>query len=259
MKTKEAREELIIYCPAAKQSKVTVQHVLGIPGLVMEEMDNTHLPPYLLPRGCSRGHGVALSCQEPGTMMKAATGQVVNTAWPPGGLIAAHFLVPLWALLQATDLEAPPGLTFQGPQDCDPTRDPPAPYVQPLPRPDPAGLSCLFTIPLLVGPNHESMEGSQLNMVTPGSFQSGSKYLTVLDKPCWLLQPIPGRGGKDIFQVDIPKHLIPFGQEACPGSAVERKVTKRPAHGDTVQSPLLPGRAHLVLSQSAPPWGVLPT
>ncbi|KAI4545248.1 hypothetical protein MG293_005514 [Ovis ammon polii] len=87
MKTKEPREELIIYCPAAKQSKVTVQHVLGIPGLVMEEMDNTHLPPYLLPRGCSRGHGVALSCQEPGTMMKAATGQVVNTVWPPGGLI----------------------------------------------------------------------------------------------------------------------------------------------------------------------------
>ena len=32
------------------------------------------------------------------------------------------------------------------------------------------------------------------------------KYLTVLAKPHWLLQPIPGRGGKDIFQVDIPEH-----------------------------------------------------
>ena len=85
------------------------------------------------------------------------------------------------------------------------------------------------------------------------------KYLTVLAKPHWLLQPIPGRGGKDIFQVDIPEHLIPFGQEACPGWALERKAAKRPVHGDTVQSPLLPGRAHLVLSQSAPPWGVMPT
>ena len=85
------------------------------------------------------------------------------------------------------------------------------------------------------------------------------KYLTVLTKPHWLLQPIPGRGGKDIFQVDIPEHLIPFGQEACPGWALERKAAKRPVHGDTVQSPLLPGRAHLVLSQSAPPWGVMPT
>ena len=87
----------------------------------------------------------------------------------------------------------------------------------------------------------------------------GQKYLTVLTNPCWLLQPIPGWAGKDMFQVDIPEHLIPFGQEACPDWVPKRKVTKRPAHGDTVQSPLLPGRAHLVLSQSAPPWGVLPT
>uniref|UniRef100_A0A4W2HUC3 Uncharacterized protein n=1 Tax=Bos indicus x Bos taurus TaxID=30522 RepID=A0A4W2HUC3_BOBOX len=28
------------------------------------------------------------------------------------------------------------------------------------------------------------------------------KYLTVLAKPHWLLQPVPGRGGKDIFQSD---------------------------------------------------------
>uniref|UniRef100_A0A4W2H1J8 Protein CXorf40A-like n=2 Tax=Bos indicus x Bos taurus TaxID=30522 RepID=A0A4W2H1J8_BOBOX len=43
----------------------------------------------------------------------------------------------------------------------------------------------------------------------------GQKYLTVLTNPHWLLQPIPGWAGKDIFQVYIPKHLIPFGQEAC--------------------------------------------
>ncbi|KAF4008079.1 hypothetical protein G4228_019684 [Cervus hanglu yarkandensis] len=29
------------------------------------------------------------------------------------------------------------------------------------------------------------------------------KYLTVFAKPHRLLQPVPGRGGKDIFQVDI--------------------------------------------------------
>lgn len=45
------------------------------------------------------------------------------------------------------------------------------------------------------------------------------KYLTVLTNPRWLLQPIPGRGGKDIFLVDIPQHLIPLGQEACPSWA----------------------------------------
>ena len=41
--------------------------------------------------------------------------------------------------------------------------------------------------------------------------------------------------------MDIPEHLIPFEEEACPGWALERKVTKRPAHSDTVQSPLCPG------------------
>ena len=60
------------------------------------------------------------------------------------------------------------------------------------------------------------------------------KYLTVLAKPHWLLQPIPGRGGKDIFQVDIPEHLIPFGQEAFPDWAFQRKVTERAGHGDTI-------------------------
>ena len=80
------------------------------------------------------------------------------------------------------------------------------------------------------------------------------KYLTVRAKPHRLLQPVPGRGGKDIFQVDIAEHLIPFGQETCPGWALERKVTKRPAHGDTVQSTLRPGHARLVPSELGPPW-----
>ena len=31
----------------------------------------------------------------------------------------------------------------------------------------------------------------------------------------------PRRAGKDIFQVDIPEHLIPFGQEACPDWALK--------------------------------------
>ena len=75
MRTKEAWEELVTYCPDAKQSEVTVQHRPGLPGLVMEEMDDTPLHPSLLPRDYSRGRGVALSCQEPGTMMRATTSQ----------------------------------------------------------------------------------------------------------------------------------------------------------------------------------------
>lgn len=39
------------------------------------------------------------------------------------------------------------------------------------------------------------------------------KYLTTLSNPRWLLEPIPRKGGKDIFQVDIPEHLIPLEQE----------------------------------------------
>ncbi|XP_064430720.1 protein EOLA2 isoform X1 [Mirounga angustirostris] len=40
------------------------------------------------------------------------------------------------------------------------------------------------------------------------------KYLTALSNPRWLLEPIPRKGGKDVFQVDIPEHLLPSGQEA---------------------------------------------
>uniref|UniRef100_A0A9L0K894 ASCH domain-containing protein n=1 Tax=Equus asinus TaxID=9793 RepID=A0A9L0K894_EQUAS len=40
------------------------------------------------------------------------------------------------------------------------------------------------------------------------------KFLTVLPNPRWLLEPIPRKGGKDVFQVDLPEHLIPLGEEA---------------------------------------------
>ena len=53
--------------------------------------------------------------------------------------------------------------------------------------------------------------------------------------------------------MDIPKHLTRFGQEACPDWALERKVTERPAHGDTIPSPPRPGHARLVQSELAHP------
>nr|XP_009670348.1 PREDICTED: protein CXorf40B homolog [Struthio camelus australis] len=35
------------------------------------------------------------------------------------------------------------------------------------------------------------------------------KYLTVVSNPRWLLEPIPARGSRGIWQVDIPEELIP--------------------------------------------------
>ncbi|NXD37568.1 CX04A protein, partial [Copsychus sechellarum] len=35
------------------------------------------------------------------------------------------------------------------------------------------------------------------------------KYLTVVSNPRWLLKPIPARGRKGVWYVDIPKELIP--------------------------------------------------
>uniref|UniRef100_UPI00398F42F6 protein EOLA1 n=1 Tax=Pristiophorus japonicus TaxID=55135 RepID=UPI00398F42F6 len=35
------------------------------------------------------------------------------------------------------------------------------------------------------------------------------KYLTTLSNPRWLLEPIPARGHKDVWMVDIPEQLIP--------------------------------------------------
>uniref|UniRef100_A0A8D2DWG3 ASCH domain-containing protein n=1 Tax=Sciurus vulgaris TaxID=55149 RepID=A0A8D2DWG3_SCIVU len=39
------------------------------------------------------------------------------------------------------------------------------------------------------------------------------KYLTVISNPRWLLEPVPQKGGKDMFEVDIPEHLIPVEHE----------------------------------------------
>ena len=85
--------ELVTYCPATKQSKVTSQHRSGSPCLVIEEMDNT---PPLIPtaqglqqrsQGCTewpgaRGHDEC--CHRPGGQTHRM-GQVVSTTWPPGG------------------------------------------------------------------------------------------------------------------------------------------------------------------------------
>ncbi|XP_043830269.1 protein EOLA1-like [Dromiciops gliroides] len=38
------------------------------------------------------------------------------------------------------------------------------------------------------------------------------KYLTTLSNPRWLLKPVLAKGGKDIFQVKIPRELIPVEQ-----------------------------------------------
>ena len=97
-----------------------------------------------------------------------------------------------------------------------------------------------------LGPNHlqELENQALLPNLRP-------KYMSALANPRCLLQPVPGRGRKDIFQVDIPQHLIPFGQEACPDWAFERKVTKRPAHGNTMKSAPHSGLAHLVVSELA--------
>ncbi|XP_010220919.1 PREDICTED: protein CXorf40A homolog [Tinamus guttatus] len=35
------------------------------------------------------------------------------------------------------------------------------------------------------------------------------KYLTVVSNPRWLLEPIPARGNRGIWYIDIPEELIP--------------------------------------------------
>lgn len=69
----------------------------------------------------------------------------------------------------------------------------------------------------------------------------------------------PGEGQEGHLPGGHPKHLTHFGQEASPDWALERKVTERPAHGDTIWSPPCPGHAGLVRSESAPPCSELPT
>ena len=59
--------------------------------------------------------------------------------------------------------------------DCDLTQAPPDHGEPTPPGPDPVGLSCLSMVPLLVGPNHESMEDDgPLIWWALRSFQSGS-------------------------------------------------------------------------------------
>ena len=64
---------------------------------------------------------------------------------------------------------------FSGPQ---PGVQNPAPmvgcYTLTLPGSDHTGLSCLSAVPLLVAPNHESLEGDPLTVAASGSFQSAS-------------------------------------------------------------------------------------
>lgn len=57
------------------------------------------------------------------------------------------------------------------------------------------------------------------------------KYLTQISNPRWLLEPIPRKGGKDIFQVDIPEHLIPLEKEwstECSGKQLDNGSASRP-------------------------------
>lgn len=58
--------------------------------------------------------------------------------------------------------------------------------------------------------------------------------------------------------MDIPEHLIPFGQEAC--VRLPEEGDKRPAHGDTSQLHPGPGRVTVWFSLNRPHPGVpLPT
>ena len=96
MITKEAWEELVTYCLATKQSEVTVQHRPGLMGLVMEETDDTLHPPSPLPRGRSRGHAVALSSQDPGTMTRSAATQEAGPTEQDRWLIQLGLLGAQW-------------------------------------------------------------------------------------------------------------------------------------------------------------------
>ncbi|XP_057351661.1 protein EOLA2 isoform X3 [Manis pentadactyla] len=62
------------------------------------------------------------------------------------------------------------------------------------------------------------------------------KYLTTLANPRWLLEPIPRRGGEDVFQVDILEHLIPSGGRPDEHGRL-RKVAKRAGRSGPVSQP----------------------
>ena len=99
MRTKEAWEELVTYCPAAKKSEVTVQHRSGLSGLVMEE-DGRHTPPSIpaaqgwqqRPWGCTELPGARdheEGCHLPGGGSHIG-GKVVHTTQPPRALIGGQ-------------------------------------------------------------------------------------------------------------------------------------------------------------------------
>ncbi|XP_057351651.1 uncharacterized protein LOC130681896 isoform X2 [Manis pentadactyla] len=63
------------------------------------------------------------------------------------------------------------------------------------------------------------------------------KYLTTLANPRWLLEPIPRRGGKDVFQVDIPEHLIPSGGRPDEHGRLRGRLPREQADQDPSAGP----------------------
>ncbi|KAG8525063.1 Protein CXorf40A, partial [Galemys pyrenaicus] len=78
----------------------------------------------------------------------------------------------------------------------------------------------------------------------------GQKYLTALSNPRWLLEPIPRPGGKDVFQVDIPEHLIPAGR---PGGRPEDRAPRGGDRDPAEQGPSHPPSLRAVCACSASP------
>ena len=99
-RAQEPWRELVTYCPATKQNKVTTQHRPGSLGLVIKEMDNTP-PPIPTAQGLqqrswactewsgARGHDE--DCRRPEDRTHRA-GQVVSTTRPPGGSMDGQWI-----------------------------------------------------------------------------------------------------------------------------------------------------------------------
>ncbi|KAK2505139.1 hypothetical protein MC885_010595 [Smutsia gigantea] len=63
------------------------------------------------------------------------------------------------------------------------------------------------------------------------------KYLTTLANPRWLLEPIPRRGGKNVFLVDIPEHLIPSGRRPDEHGRLRGRLPRQQSDLDPSTSP----------------------
>ncbi|KAI5138870.1 Protein Eola1 [Manis pentadactyla] len=63
------------------------------------------------------------------------------------------------------------------------------------------------------------------------------KYLTTLANPRWLLEPIPRRGGKDVFPVDIPEHLIHSGRRPDEHGRLRGRLPREQADQDPSAGP----------------------